>query len=320
MIASRRLLGAVTLVAALGLPAIARAQSAADQTLAQSLFDQGLKLANAGNFKEACPKFAESQRLDPGGGTLINLARCRESEGKLASAWAAYNEALSFSIKDGRKEREEVARAKIAALQPRLATLRIVVASDALGTPGFEITLDGGTVRQAAWGNPIPTDQGPHALTATAAGKVKWTHIEQVEKDGDAVSVTIPRLEDAPVVAPSTPVGAEAPPPANNNTAAWVVGSAGVASLLAGTITGILVLGKRSQSDSECTNGCTQRGVDLMNEAQSLAWVSDVTLGVGLGAVVVSAVLFFTSKPSAPATARILPFLGPGSAGLVGRF
>ena len=124
MIASR--VSVLVVAATLSFASFASAQSA-DQTLAQSLFDQGLKLANEGNFKEACPKFAESQKLDPGGGTLINLAKCREAEGKLASAWAAYNEALSYSIKDGRKEREEQARARITALAPNLATLRIMV-------------------------------------------------------------------------------------------------------------------------------------------------------------------------------------------------
>src|SRR5262245_13566973 len=40
--------------------------SAGDKATAQALFDQGKQLAAAGKVSDACPKFEESQRLDPG--------------------------------------------------------------------------------------------------------------------------------------------------------------------------------------------------------------------------------------------------------------
>ena len=67
-------------------------------------------------YAEACAKFTKSQQLDPSAGTFINLALCHESEGKVATAWAEFNEALSQAVKDGRADREQAARDHIGAL------------------------------------------------------------------------------------------------------------------------------------------------------------------------------------------------------------
>lgn len=45
---------------------------------AELLFLEGRDLFNAGQFASACPKFEQSNALDPAAGTLLNLARCRE--------------------------------------------------------------------------------------------------------------------------------------------------------------------------------------------------------------------------------------------------
>jgi len=70
--------GAARWIACMALiPALARAEpTAADKATAQALFDQGKHLAAGGNFQEACSKFEESQRLDPGIGTQFHLASC----------------------------------------------------------------------------------------------------------------------------------------------------------------------------------------------------------------------------------------------------
>lgn len=56
----------------------ASAQTANESALAESLFRKGRELMDAEQFGAACPKLAESQRLDPNLATQLNLGACYE--------------------------------------------------------------------------------------------------------------------------------------------------------------------------------------------------------------------------------------------------
>src|SRR5580765_1857550 len=76
--------------------------SDADRTLAAALFREGKALMDKGDFAPACAKLEESQRLDPGGGTILNLALCHEKEGRFARSWSEFTEAVTVARRDGR--------------------------------------------------------------------------------------------------------------------------------------------------------------------------------------------------------------------------
>src|SRR3954469_21327102 len=118
---------AVAFVAAVAPAAPALAQSGnTEMALAEALYRQARQLMSEGKFAEACPKLAESHRLDPAAGTLLNLAVCHEKEGKTASAWVEYNDLLGTKGSDEASERRRTADERIRELEPGLARITFV--------------------------------------------------------------------------------------------------------------------------------------------------------------------------------------------------
>src|SRR5262245_29076470 len=113
------------MLVALGLVAAASAGEPSREAAAaaEAAFDEGKRLAAKRLYEEACAKFEESQRLAPASGTLLNLADCYERLGRTASAWATFRAAAAEARARGKAARDEEARARAAALEPRLSKL-----------------------------------------------------------------------------------------------------------------------------------------------------------------------------------------------------
>jgi hypothetical protein len=197
---------------------VAAQGTAQDRALSQSLFEQARSLMQSGNYAEACPKLAESHRLDPAGGTLLNLGICYEKAGKLASAWATFDEAAAVARKEGRADREKVARRYIEELRPRLSYVTIQVPAGA-DVPGLELRLDGRVLSRAAWGTPVPLDGGEHRIEAAAPGKHGAAVSLAITGEAQRKQIEIPKLEDAsggsappaPIPSASGPLAAPEP-------------------------------------------------------------------------------------------------------------
>src|ERR1700691_908594 len=121
----RRTLARARLLIASGLllawPSRASAQGSTERTAtAQGLYESAAALMKAGKSAEACPKLEESQRLDPAMGTQFFLAVCYESTGRPTSAWSLFLEVANAAKAAGNTVRETTARARAAALEPKL--------------------------------------------------------------------------------------------------------------------------------------------------------------------------------------------------------
>lgn len=280
---------------AIGLAAAtARAQgSAADKAAAQALFEQGRQLLEAGNAAQACPKFEASQKLDAGIGTQLYLADCYERVGKTASAWAIFLEAASSAKAEGQNDREQVARERARSLEGRLAKLTLV-ASDAAGMQGGQVTLNGRAIPADSWGVPLPIDPGSQHIEVTAPGKKPWSTSIDVAPGPSERTVTIPALENAPsrTAAPATATTANAPSsaPATRadgaaamRTAGWVAAGVGVVSVGVGSYFGLRAISKNQDSKADCrtTTLCDPAGLTLRNQAKDAATVSTVAFVAG---------------------------------------
>ncbi len=346
---SGRGLSVLCVVCALGagalVPRSASAASPQEQALAQALFDDARRLMDAKRYAEACPKLAESQRLDPGGGTLLNLAICHEKEGKLATAKLDYEDALALAVKDSRKDRQQIARERAAALESTIPRLSVVV-GPASETEGLEVKLDGLVLRRAAWGVATTVDPGAHVIEASAPNRVTWTtnialtalQRRVVEVPPLAPLSALPPGEPSVVIAvPPAPSVEPAPSPVREDGGAPYfmaprkanpVFYGALAVTLGGAvtsvITGALALSARSDAKSA---GCLpdrqycpdQEGSDAADRARTLAWVSTISLGVAAAGAITMMVAPSKIAGAKPALrAGVLP--GGASIDLVGSF
>ncbi|HEX5661075.1 MAG TPA: hypothetical protein VFX59_27980 [Polyangiales bacterium] len=154
---------------------VACAQDVPAETLLQSnaLFAQGKRELDANQVPAACASFAESYRLLPRGGTLLNLGLCREREGRTAEAWRVLRAAQAVAQREGRDDRIPLAREHIALLEAQLTFAALALPHD-IDPSLVALRLDGGAIAREEW-NAVPLEPGEHVFSAEALGFQSWS-------------------------------------------------------------------------------------------------------------------------------------------------
>lgn len=294
-----------TLALWLAVPSVAHAS---DLAAAEALFHEGKRLFEAGEIAPACEKFAESQRLDASPGTLLNLARCHETEGKVATAWAEYLEAKRSAAAEGREQIAATAARRAAALEPRLSYLVIVAPAK---VQGLVVTRGGERLEHAALGTRLPVDAGSHRVEASAPGYEPWV-AEVAVGEGGIEELRIPPLAPAARATESQPPATTLPPASSSTAAvsstidarprrgppvlAYVVGGVGVAALGAGAVFALLAKNEYDDAAELCPSrtGCSDRALSARSDADTFANVANVAVPVGLVGVAAGVVLWLT--------------------------
>ena len=167
--------------------------SSARAQVASSAFQQAEALEKQDKWAEACPLYETSFRADPQIGVLLHLARCHEHIGRLASAWAEFNDAADLA-KARSDPREATARNNANLLAPKLAKLFLAPPSKHLD--GLVVARDGVDIT-ALVGTNVPIDPGVHEITARAPGYLPWRTTVTIA-DQSSTALDLPLLQKAP--------------------------------------------------------------------------------------------------------------------------
>lgn len=306
----KRVVTCAVLAAILGAPVSAFAQSADNKVQAEALFEEGRKLMDQQHYDEACKKLEGSQKLDPGAGTLLNLAACYEKNGQIASAWVTYKDAAAAAA--GRhQDWVDQANAKATELGPKLSHLTITAPQN---LSNLEITRDGAVVPAPSIGAAIPIDPGPHTIEAHAPGYKPFTAKITIGAMQDSQTVTVPALEIDDTSTSTTKSGGN-----SQKILGGALIGVGAVGLVVGTIFGVVALSDKGSASNNCNPSftiCTTDGKSSVDSAKTAGNVSTVALIAGGAFVAGGAVVFLTAPHSEnkPDGATIQARLGaPGS-------
>lgn len=334
MTAAKRTSIALVLAAFAFVPAVAHASEA------DVLFKEGRALLDAKKYEQACPKLADSQRLDPGAGTLLALALCHEGQGKTATAQAELKEAAAMGRKIGRSDLANAAEKKAAAMEPSLSKLVVRMPK---GESGYQVRADGEPLAAERLDAPFAVDPGEHRVEVSAKGKVSKTYAVRLSGAG-LTEILVDRLEDAPspkpaIAAAPAPkpspivVTSEPPPEADGNRgggqrALGVIGMvAGTGAIIAGGVFAAKGLSEKSAANRVCsTRPCNEQAeIEGNANARESMNIAMISAAAGTGAIAIGAIVYFTApsrsssaavSPPKKATARVVPQTSPTQLGL----
>lgn len=255
----------------------------ADQrTIAEKLFRDGRELMHQGAIDEACDKFAASMRAEPSVGAHVNLAKCRELQGRTATAHREYLAAAALADREGQKPRAAAARRLAAQLEGKLSTLTISVSTP---VPGLSVLNDGVPVPETRWTVPTPVDPGDHRVEASAPGYAHWEITVTVDADGDRRTVVIPMLASTEDDFDDGPVDPPAGDTSLATTLGWIATGVGAATALSGVVIGATVLEDAADAEDDpslCPGKiCTPAGDDVLVELDDRAATATALVVVG---------------------------------------
>jgi tetratricopeptide (TPR) repeat protein len=302
---------------------------------ADALFKEGRALLDQKKYDEACPKLAESQRIEPGAGTLLALALCHEGQGKTATAKRELEEAAALGRKNGREDLAKAAQKRAAAMEPTLSKLviRMPQTEDA---ERYDVRCDGAAIAPADRGTPLAVDPGEHKVEVSAKGKVARSYVVRLSGAG-SIEIVVDKLEDAAVAKHESKPKAEMnvlttePPPADgeassSGTGQKIIGWSLVAIGVGGLGTGAYFGGRALSQQAEGRRAEGAEAHDANDRAKDSFKVSVMSVAGGTAALAVGIIMLITA-PSTPAKksasmTRIVPNGGPmgGGLDLVGTF
>lgn len=312
-------LGALLGYAVLGWAGVARAEAPVTENAAaeaapttenaaraQRLFDDGVADMLAGRFDRGCALLDQSHRIDPNAGTLFTLAECYGRAGKTASAVRNYAlyltlyEVMKPEQSRAHRERAAVARAERNKLLREVP--RLEVHWSGRPPPGARVILDGAPLDNARIGRALSVDPGDHLIEFNdGAGGMNRREVSIGANQTLRVVLPAPK---SGVPSPHKQQNADEEPASSRRTWAYIVGGIGVTGVVVGSVTGILVLGKKADVDRYCRDvssdraECEAEGLAASKSAKRLGAVSTIAFATGAVGLAAGITLLLTEPAS----------------------
>lgn len=211
---------AAVLVVVLGSTSVVRGATPDGRASARQHSSRAEELKKQGKLAEACAELQESERLDSKLPTLLDLAECTESLGKLLEAQAHWTLARDRAKHDEKPQSRSRAEARLAAVQKRVPHLTVQLAASV--PAGAQVLVDDVAVDSAALANAIPMNPGDHVVRVVLSGHddAKY-NVKLAERDNQSLPVAAGPVSGSqpssplpsPAVAPAAPALVPSLPP-----------------------------------------------------------------------------------------------------------
>lgn len=275
-------------------PRVAHAQGPSSDSdglkRAREQFAQALALQTGGDWAGALALLKEVAAVKPTPQVRFNIALCEERLGLLVAALGDYELAGSDAETQKADQVRQEVDARLEALRARIPR---VVVKRGEGADAATISLDGVSLGDSVLNSPLPVDPGPHVVEGAATG---YQPFKQQFRVAEQQTATIEvKLELEPVKTPPLPPPPPPPPPQTMRTAGFVVGGAGIASLIASGAMFYLRHTTINDLDKQCgadRMNCPDSAQSTIDRGKLYTTLGNVTLvagavGLGVGATLV---------------------------------
>lgn len=317
---------------------------------ARVLGEEGLAAYREENYRVAAEKLGKAFDLVRVPTVGLWLARALVRQNQLVEAAERYQQVLQIEAPEGRisaqRQAQQDAAVERQELLRRIPVLKIVV----LGAPQDDLTLqlDGVSLDPALVGTEIPVNPGKRSVAVSSQGKTLYKEITLAEAARESIELDFGTAEDAagvtttvPEAAPQAAVDPVMPPPIPQQTrrlepvdyseseeselwwrrtGGWVALGAGGVALGTWGVTALLAKGVRDDIEKDCHGTvCAKSQADDVDRYNALVTASTIGFWTGVVASAAGGYLLL-SLPGEGGEAPLVPWVGVGTVGAVGRF
>jgi hypothetical protein len=328
---------AVALMLATAAPlAYAGGPSAADRETARTLMDEGFRLRDAKDLKGALERFSAADQIMHVPSTAYEVAATQLALGMLVEASDTASRILAVQAKPHDplpfRQARRKAQKLVDSLDGRIPSVTITLEGPKPDDT-LKLTIDGAEIPTAVVGLPRTVDPGHHLIAATTSTSHGEGTVDLKEGEQKKLTITLKLLPKTAVAKHVEPthvqvVATPTPPPSTQGKggriAAFVSFGLAGAAAIAGGVTGVLTMTTRADLASKCTDHlCDPSLSGEISDGNTFAWISTFAFAGAGAALVVGVIALAVSghHHNVPVeSARVVPWIGVGAAGLTGTF